>query len=101
MGFAEYPGFRAGTCTPYFFYDLDEEVERKLLIVPFQLMDATLKYYMHSDIEQAKEEAKKIIDEVKAVKGTFISLWHNESLSDSDEWAGWRKVYEDLLSYAQ
>jgi len=101
MGFAEYPGFRAGTCTPYLFYDLDEEVERKLLIVPFQLMDATLKYYMKVDIDQAQDEVHKIIDEVKAVKGTFISLWHNESLSDEEEWKGWRKVYEDLLSYAQ
>jgi len=101
MGFAEYPGFRAGTCTPYFFYDLDEEVERKLLIVPFQLMDATLKYYMKLDIDQAKDEVQKIVDEVKAVKGTFISLWHNESLSDAEEWKGWRKVYEDLLNYAQ
>jgi hypothetical protein len=41
-----------------------------------------------------------MIDEVKAVKGTFISIWHNESLSNSKRWAGWDKVYEEMIKYA-
>jgi hypothetical protein len=28
------------------------------------------------------------------VNGTFISLWHNESLKDSGQWLGWRKIFE-------
>ena len=34
---------------------------------------------------------------VKEVKGTFISVWHNESLSDEGIWKGWKIVYEKML----
>jgi len=43
---------------------------------------------------------KFIIDKVKKVNGTFISLWHNESLSEKWRWKGWRIVYDRLLEYA-
>jgi len=100
MGYAADAGFRAGTCTPYTFYDIDEELEYNLKIVPFQLMESSLKYYLNLTPNQAIEKAKQIIDEVKYVKGTFVSLWHNESLSDEDEWTAWRKVYEEMIEYA-
>ncbi len=100
MGFASELGFRAGTCTPYPFYDLDGEVECKLMVFPFQVMEATLKYYLKYSIEESIQHIEQIIDEVKAVDGTFISLWHNESLSDQGEWEGWRKVYENMIAYA-
>ena len=38
-----------------------------------------------------------LIKEVKAVNGTFILLWHNESLSDKKPWEGWKGVYEDII----
>jgi hypothetical protein len=100
MGFASEIGFRAGTCSPYPFYDLDEEVECKLTVYPFQVMESTFKYYQKKGIDESIEAIKLIIDEVKSVDGTFISLWHNESLSDKHEWEGWRKVYEEMVSYA-
>ena len=100
MGFASQLGFRAGTCTPYPFYDLDGEVECKLTVYPFHVMEATLKYYLNLEPDVAIAESKKIIDEVKFVEGTFVSLWHNESLSDEEEWKGWRKVYEQVVEYA-
>jgi hypothetical protein len=43
---------------------------------------------------------KPLIDEVKAVKGTFISLWHNDTLNDRGMWQGWRSVYEEMVKYA-
>lgn len=100
MGFASEVGFRAGTCTPFPFYDLDEEVECKLTVYPFQVMESTFKYYQKKGIEESIESIKAIIDEVKLVNGTFVSLWHNESLSDYGEWEGWRKVYEEMIAYA-
>ncbi len=100
MGFASQLGFRAGTCTPYPFYDLDGEVECKLTVFPFHVMEATLKYYLNLAPDVAIAESKKIIDEVKLVEGTFVSLWHNESLSEEEEWIGWQKVYEEVTEYA-
>ncbi len=100
MGYAALPGFRAGICNTYNFYDLDIEVETKLRIHPFMVMDGTLKDYMKLTPEDAIEEIRKLIDEVKAVDGTFSSLWHNESLSNEKRWEGWRRVYEELLNMA-
>ena len=46
--------------------------------------------------EQGKS-IEQLMLEVKKVNGTFISLWHNESLKDSGQWLGWRKVFEQIL----
>ena len=100
MGFASQSGFRAGTCTPYYFFDLDEEKETALKIFPFQVMESTYKYYLKSTPEESIKEISEIIKEVKEVNGTFISLWHNESLSDTGEWEGWRRVYEETVRQA-
>ena len=37
---------------------------------------------------------------VKAVNGTFITLFHNESLSDYLRWKGWSRLYESMLKIA-
>ncbi len=100
MGYAALPGFRAGICSTYSFYDLDREEETKLRIHPFAVMDGTLKDYLNMTPDDAIERIRLLIDEVKKVNGTFISLWHNESLSDLKRWKGWRRVYEELLEMA-
>jgi len=100
MGYAALPGFRAGICSTYNFFDLDMEEETKLRIHPFAVMDGTLKDYMMLSPYEAIEQIKQLINEVKAVNGTFISLWHNESLSDQERWKGWQNVYEELLKAA-
>jgi len=52
------PGFRAGICSPYNFYDLDIEVETKLRVHPFMVMDGTLKDYMKLTPTDAIETLK-------------------------------------------
>lgn len=100
MGYANQVGFRAGTCTPFNFYDLDQEVETRLKVHPFAVMDATLKYYMKVDPEEAMDYIKPLVDEVRAVNGVFMSLWHNETLSNDKVWFGWRELYEEVVKYA-
>jgi hypothetical protein len=100
MGFANEIGFRAGICTPFQFYDLDLESETTLRIHPFGVMDATLNLYMKLTPEEALERVKKMIDETRKVNGLFVSLWHNETLSDEKQWKGWKEVYEKLVAYA-
>jgi hypothetical protein len=97
MGFASYPGFRAGTCTPFRFYDLPGESERNLTIVPFAVMDVTLRQYLRHTPEEALYRIEQLIEKVKAVNGTFTSVWHNESLSDYGVWKGWRNVFEGMV----
>jgi hypothetical protein len=100
MGFASQIGFRASICTVFNFYDLDMELETKLKVHPFAVMEGTLKYYMKVDPENAMNKIRPLIDEVKAVQGTFISLWHNDTLNDKGLWAGWKGVYEEMVRYA-
>lgn len=100
MGFASMPGFRAGICDPHYFYDLDLDTKTPLRIYPFALMDGTLRDYMDTSNDKAMEHISRLIGEVKKVNGTFISIWHNESLSDQKRWKGWRTIYEELIKTA-
>lgn len=100
MGFAAQPGFRAGICTSFNFFDLDMDAETHLRIHPFTLMDGTLRDYMNLSASEAMKTISPLISEVKAVKGTFISLWHNESLSNSGRWKGWHLAYENMIREA-
>ena len=97
MGFASMVGFRTGTCTAFNFFDLSRNQRTELMIHPFQTMDVTLKNYLKMNPEQAWLQIEKLMLEVKNVNGTFVSLWHNESLKDSGQWLGWRKVFEQIL----
>lgn len=100
MGYADEPGFRSGTSTPYPFYDLEHDEESTLLIHPFCVMDTTLMKYKGLSPEQALEEYKKLIDETKAVNGTFCAIWHNQNICDTPAFIGWRKIYEEATIYA-
>ncbi len=100
MGYAGQPGFRASICTPYPFYDLETESVTPLIIVPFAVMDGTLRDYLQLTPGQALEVIKKLLDETVQVGGMFVSLWHNDSLSGRDDWQGWDKVYEEMYRLA-
>ncbi len=100
MGYAAQVGFRAGTSLPFYFYDLDMEMQTSLLIHPFAVMDGTLNEYMELPIDDAQYLVKEIIDYVKEVDGVFISLWHNETLGNNRNWKDWRQVYEYTIEQA-
>jgi hypothetical protein len=100
MGYASEPGFRAGVAGSFQFYDLDNDLMTGLRVHPFQLMDGTLCDYLKLNPEEAILKATEIIRRVKEVDGTFISLWHNESLSDRKRWTGWLKVYNEIIREA-
>ena len=65
MGYSKYPGFRAGTCTPFYFFDLDYEIQTPLRIIPFAVMDTTLNEYMHLNPEDGFQKIMQLLEEVK------------------------------------
>ncbi len=97
MGYASHYGFRAGTCTPFYFYDLDFEIQTPLKIYPFAVMDGTLKEYLNFTAKKSYDIILKLANEVKNVNGTFITIFHNESISGTGQWKGWDKIYENVL----
>ena len=99
MGYASNIGFRAGTCTPFNFYDLENEEGTNLKVYPFEVMDITLNKYKNYNVTEAISSIESVIEKIKKVNGTFISIWHNEALSDHGHWKGWETVYREMLRF--
>ena len=99
MGFASQAGFRAGIADTFRFFDLENDMATNLMVHPFALMDGTMRDYLNLDVEASLNLAKQLIDEVKAVDGTFIYLTHNETLGGEKRWVGWPEMYRELLEY--
>lgn len=95
MGFPHQLGFRAGTSTPFKWFDLSRNQQTLLKIYPFVAMDVTLKNYLKLTPQQALEEIKRLKQTIKATNGTFITLFHQSNLNE--DWTEWRKIYESIF----
>lgn len=93
MGYADAIGFRAGICSPFRFFNLEKNISTGLTVFPLITMDVTLKDYLKLSPEQAFVETEKLMKKVKATGGTFVVLWHNESVNDLGIWKNWREVF--------
>ena len=95
MGYPDTIGFRAGTCTPFLFYDLDYEIQTPLKVYPYQMMDfALLKY---SSFLDKKETLLKAISEVKKVNGAFTFIFHNYAFSTISRWVDFKSLFNIIL----
>ncbi|MCP9201560.1 polysaccharide deacetylase family protein [Gramella sp. GC03-9] len=78
MGYPEKSGFRAGTCSPFLFYDINMEVTTPLKIHPYafnsQIINTTNK-------TKVMEELTRMLEEVKAVDGKFRAVFKNSDFS--------------------
>lgn len=101
MGLADRIGFRAGTCTPFPFYDLLAEEQTALMVHPFAIMDSAMAYRMRLSPEAAVQEAQRMVDAVRKVEGRFISVWHERFLSGYGNEAGWGSLAKALIPYAR
>jgi len=101
MGFPDEPGFRAGIARPYFFYDVEQDLQTGLKIIPFQVMDATMHKYKKLDQRASLDIIMKLINETRRVGGLFVTIWHNTSLLDNPECREWRGVFESMLKEQQ
>lgn len=95
LAYADETGFRAGTCTPFFWYDLTEEKQTGLKIHPFCAMDVAMRNYMKLSTQEATEELQRLKSEIRKVNGQMIVLFHNSNFHG--EWEGWGKVFESLV----
>lgn len=101
LGFSDRIGFRAGTCTPFPWYDLEREQETALMLWPFAAMDSALSEKMGRTAEQALDGMKELANAVRAVDGTFVSVWHDRYLSGHKQFAPWPGVLRQLVQHAR
>jgi len=95
MGYIDKLGFRAGTCTPFFFYDLDYETKTPLLINTFHVIDSALLKY--NSLLDKKKTLNEVIDQIKRVNGTFSPVFHNYTFSDEPKWEGFKELFNIIL----
>ncbi len=100
MGYAMFNGFRASFCLPFYWYDLDDELETGLKIHPYCISETTLRYNDHATPLNISEFVSPIINEVKKYNGELITVFHNDTMGTSAEWIDWKNVYEDIVKLA-
>lgn len=100
MGYGNYNGFRASICHPFYWYDLDDELETGLKIHPYILSEVTLRYKQAATIADAAELARPLIEEVKKYNGELVTVFHNDTMGTASEWLHWYRVYEDIVKLA-
>jgi len=95
MTYAEYEGFRCGTCHPFRPFDIEQNRELDLWELPLIVMEGTLRHYRNLTPEQGERRVMELARRCRQVEGTFTLLWHNVSLNQN--WTLWRTIYERIL----
>jgi hypothetical protein len=93
VGYADRPGFRAGTCVPYHPWSLKYNRRLAIIEVPLIVMERTLFEYMHLIPTQCIDIIHNCIRRCRLVGGVFTLLWHNSMILDPE----YRDVYESAL----
>ncbi|MEM9364190.1 MAG: polysaccharide deacetylase family protein [Bacteroidota bacterium] len=94
MGYTHQIGFRAGTCSPFYFYDISLESKQPLKIHPFAMHDYALLNYKKPN--EVFDRMDTIFRNVREVKGSFITIFSNELLGSKHR-IPWISLYESLL----
>lgn len=93
MGYFSHPGFRASTCTPFYFYDINLEVQLPIRVNPFCF------HSQHLEGVKNKKDALKIARSLKYqienVNGKFITVFTNEKLGKDEKY---RRFYKEILT---
>jgi len=79
MGYANYAGFRAGTCTPFQYYDLRQDMPLPLTIHPLLMMENC---FFNSEARTLPElwlQLRPLLDENIRYGGETVPLFHNHS----------------------
>lgn len=97
IGYGSINGFRASIASSFYWYDLEKEETTSLLLHPFCFMDANSFFEQKFTAQQGLEEMLTYYKSIKQVGGTMITLWHNNILGTSEEFTGWREVYEQFI----
>jgi hypothetical protein len=82
VGYADYVGFRCGSCIPFRPWSIEQERAINLLEIPLIVMDGTLvdSDYMALTSEEAIHHVRDLADRCRMVGGVFTLLCHNNML---------------------
>lgn len=102
LGFAEQPGFRAGTAHPYRTWDHAAGRALDLVVIPLALMDASFDE-RYLDVRDRHERDRLVLEAVDAIGrrgGCASVLVHNDRLCNATD-DGWTATYRRLLRHVR
>ena len=88
-------GFRASTCSPFLFYDLDYEIVTPLKIHPIALVTKGLNKIATS---KKLDTIQKMMESVKKVNGTFSMIFYNYNFINSRKNAILKTIFLKLIN---
>jgi len=94
LGYTHEIGFRASTCTPFYFYDINLELQQPIRVHPFAFHDYAL--VSMASKEEISEKVNALYQRVKSVNGDFISIFSIELLG-GNKTKTWKKLYESVI----
>lgn len=94
MVYEDMPGFRAGTCTPFLFYDLDYEIKTPLILHAPVCTTSSFKRQSPKDTE---DKIKSLLDSVKGLDGSFIMIFANKDFAATPNNKKWRSLFSETL----
>jgi len=97
MGYGTVNGFRASYADPYYWYYLKSEKETELTIYPFCFMDANAYYEQKMLPNETLQQLQKFYKDIEEVKGTMITIFHNNLLGTDKAFEGWQDMYVEFL----
>jgi hypothetical protein len=89
--------FRCGSGRPFFWYDLIDDRELDLLIVPLVVQDVALFNVLQMNVETALHHCTTLLRHVANLGGAITLLWHNNYYPGDDAFT----VYKTLLDEAR
>ncbi|NJB72768.1 hypothetical protein GGR42_003259 [Saonia flava] len=94
MGYSHDIGFRASTCIPFYFYDINLEVQQPIKVHPFAVHDYSL--ISLKTKKEILERLNKLYNEVKKVNGDLTIIFSNELLGGESR-LNWLKLYNTVI----
>ena len=95
LGYAEKPGFRAGTAIPFKAFDLNKSICLDIKEYPLICMENSLldQSYLGLSYNDAFNYIDKLVKKIKIFGGNFTLLWHNHFLISDEQ----KKLYKQIL----
>lgn len=98
MGFSNTIGFRNGSSKPVEWFDILEHRKTKLNVHSFSMMDVSCKNYLKLNSFSAKQLNDSYKHIIESINGNFCFIIHNESMSETEGWKGWKKTFKSWAS---
>ena len=72
-----------------------------MVFIVIAVMDIAMRDGMGWSALEAKAHLRDMMHVVSKVGGTWMSCWHNTSVSEQLEWLGWQATYLDMVDTAR